>query len=327
MVSKKEVSRDKGFLAVEARTNVEVEETVCNGMAVIDINEIPDRLFELSTNPVLLGYKFLNTNYQLSLNVKKHADVGVLIAVVDSALFTATYSQEGSILYRMLLQIRNTQRQYVRISISSSSDYEIWSTLVAGSAVKPAKDSGTGMLMIPLKKSSKTDTTDASFQVELIYMIKSESLSGRGIISVELPYCDIPINQLFVNLFLPTSFKYGEFTGMREVQQWTSAVPYSQSSSGENTRVARAPQVQMSNLASNPLYMDDMMEKLDEMPRSRGMNKKKGGFGVLPVKVNVPTTGLDFKFEQLLVSEKHLTLTTDYRQFDKESVRRKNRCC
>ena len=38
-------------------------------------------------------------------------------------------------------------------------------------------------------------------------------LGERGSIRVHVPYCDIPVNKLFASVFLPTGYKYGEFTG------------------------------------------------------------------------------------------------------------------
>eukprot|EP01116_Phalansterium_solitarium_P021659 TRINITY_DN681_c0_g1_i2.p1 TRINITY_DN681_c0_g1~~TRINITY_DN681_c0_g1_i2.p1 ORF type:complete len:708 (+),score=229.45 TRINITY_DN681_c0_g1_i2:114-2126(+) len=200
----REVVRDKGYLAVEARTNVEVEEGgIVSGLAMVDISEIPDALFSMATNPLLLGYKFLLPQYRLSLDVKKHADVGVLIAVVDNARFTATYTEAGAMLYRLQLQVRNTQKQYVRISVPDKA-FDIWSTMVADRAVKPAMDS-EGRVMIPLQKASKADASknDTSFIVEFIYYVKHQELRRRGTLELPLPFCDIPVNYLSVQLFLP----------------------------------------------------------------------------------------------------------------------------
>jgi hypothetical protein len=69
-------------------------------------------VFDLASNPLLFGYKFLQPGYELVLDVKKHADVGVLIAVIDAAHFTAALSEEGSVMYKLLLSVKNTQKQY-----------------------------------------------------------------------------------------------------------------------------------------------------------------------------------------------------------------------
>jgi hypothetical protein len=87
--------------------------------------------------------------------------------------------------------------------------------------VKPAQDE-KGLVMIPLEKQSSKTAKDgsANCQVELVYLIKGAKLGKRGNIAISIPVCDIPINQLFVEVYLPDGFKYGEFTGMRE-RSWS----------------------------------------------------------------------------------------------------------
>lgn len=62
----------------------------------------------------------------MKIDVKKHEDVGVLIAVVEAAWYTVTVSEEGSMMYKLRMLVRNTQKQYLRVSIPS--EFEIWST-------------------------------------------------------------------------------------------------------------------------------------------------------------------------------------------------------
>ena len=49
--------------------------------------------------------------------------------------------------------MRNTQQQYARIELQPSC--EIWSVVVKGQAVKPARDKETNALMVPLEKGGK----------------------------------------------------------------------------------------------------------------------------------------------------------------------------
>jgi len=293
-----------------------VNVVVCKGLATLDVSELPDRLLEMSSNPVLHSYKFLNPSYSLSLNVKKHADVSVLIAVIDSAHYTVTYTEEGTILYKVLLKVRNNQRQFIRISASSSPNIEIWSTVVANNAVKPAKDS-SGMLMIPLQKTSKIDKSNAdpSFPVELVFILKTNKvIKDRGELSIELPYCDIPINQLFVSIFLPMEFIYGEFTGMREIISFSGNVPYQYESYVQVQSAKKSIQPQ-----SNPIYKDraDSVSSFDDDEDEsikETMISKSVLRGVVPVKVDMPTNGREFKFEQLFVSEKYIILKAAYKK-------------
>jgi hypothetical protein len=93
-------------------------------------------------------------------------------------------------------------------------------TAVENAPVKPAIDD-QNRIMIALKKQTKsTNSADAHkpFKVEFSFSMRIEAMSNRGTIAVALPSCDIPINHLFVQVFLPKSYKYGEFTGLRLIQ-------------------------------------------------------------------------------------------------------------
>ncbi len=78
----------------------------------------------------------------------------MLVAIVENAHLTLTYAPEGTMLYKYRLQIRNTQKQYLKLSMPDKLKFDIWSTVVDGAPVKPAADEAN-RIMIPLKKSSK----------------------------------------------------------------------------------------------------------------------------------------------------------------------------
>lgn len=104
-------SREKGFIAVEARTNVEVEQLGSPvGCVGLDVEELPSTLRNRASNSVLLAYKYLVTNYKLQLAVKKHDDVDVLIAAADSCHFQCTATEEGKVMYKLIMSLRNTQK-------------------------------------------------------------------------------------------------------------------------------------------------------------------------------------------------------------------------
>lgn len=120
---------------------------------------------------------------------------------------------------------------------------------------------------------------------------------GRsGTLDIQFSHCDIPINQLFVSVYVPDNYKYGEFTGMREVQYWSGTPPTSVAAPQQQQQLRSMDmmsQVQSSNIMWEPKRKTAMkMEKED----------RRGGHvrGVLPVKVDVPQTGKVFYFQQLL---------------------------
>lgn len=67
---------------------------------------------------MLLAYKYLVTNYKLSLAVKKHDDVDVLIAAADACHFQCTATEEGKMMYNLIMELRNTQKYASPASVS-----------------------------------------------------------------------------------------------------------------------------------------------------------------------------------------------------------------
>lgn len=72
MQTSKEVSRETGYIAVETRTNVEVNELKSDELSVVDIREVPDALNSMALNPLLLAYKFVCTDPSYSIAALTH---------------------------------------------------------------------------------------------------------------------------------------------------------------------------------------------------------------------------------------------------------------
>jgi len=301
------VSRDQGLIGIEARTNVELQYLQSEGLAFIDTSELSGPWWQRSSNPLLLAYKFLDANFTLALKVKKHGDVGVLIAVIESAHVTMTQTEEGRMITRMVASVRNTQKQFLRVAIPKDSD--VWTAVVGSRAVKPARDDD-GKLMIPLQKTTRQEDEQAAkhtlFTVELVYFQSMDRMNGWGRLNFQLPEVDLPNNKLFVSIWLPPAYIYGEFEGdVKEVETsyFSSSPPHASSVEDDGRTV---------QMVTNPLVSQVRQPMMDQKRPDRVPGSK--GMGVLPVKVDVPTNGTEFKFEQLLVSSAALRLTVDYRR-------------
>eukprot|EP01133_Synstelium_polycarpum_P017752 gene17752-21172_t len=296
-----EISREKGFLVVESTANVEVDQLHRDGLTLIDKTEVPRTLANMTSGPMLLSYKFLVPKYSLTIKITKHSDLQVLVAFCEAASFIATLSTEGSLLKKLVLKIRNTQQQYIRITIPHQ--FEIWSTIVASKAVKPALDE-SGTVMIPLNKSSGEKGIQKPFVVEIVYKHTDNiDLHNQGILSVQFPIIDIPISNLY-------EYKYGEIKGnIKEVRYFSESPPEGIAAEKEKRAVGRgggggmrrneeerymalAPQQMMSNAMplSNPMM-------LEGGTASNGEDTS----GLKPVIVSIPTSGQLIRLHQLLV--------------------------
>ena len=301
----KHVNREKGFLAIEARTNVEVSEIERFSLTRIASSELPKSLIHKSINPPLLSYKFLlSSESNLLLNVKKHDDAEVLVASIESAHLCGTLS-EDKILYHFIMNVRNNQTQFVRIRLPENSI--VWSSLVANRAVKPAKDN-QGYVMIPLQKSRTMDNKHEAFSVELVYLTnlqqKMNLNSKKGKISLSAcPLVDIPINHLFVTLKLPQNYKYSEFSGdLQEIPYFTSSPP------DPNCSAGMPIQQQIQQQQQNYAQFTNVKRK------EQRYGSKTMASGILPIKIQMPTAGKPFYFERLLVIDESFVVSVNYKR-------------
>jgi len=316
------VERQKGFVAIEARTNVEVTEGVVESVNRVDSNELPDALLNLAQSAVLCCYKFLGADWKLSFDVKRHQDVEVLVAVIDEAWMTSTVVSEGKMQTRLELKMRNTTKQYVRLKLPENT--RIWSTEVHGALVKPAYDAEQSTVMIALEKSSGESQGKETFWVDLVYITESlPKMKGNGTLQLKLPKLDLPVNHFFIEFYLPKNFKYAEFTGdLKELKKpyfsaQKSRIDDSDAFLYENPRGfrARADPVDLGGFQEQEL----VAEKSKEMRPSYSMagsavQKSRKTAGVKPVRVSMIMEGTRFLFERLLVENEMFEIEVEYEE-------------
>lgn len=80
---------------------------------------------------------------------------------------------------------------------------------------------------------------DDACLVEVVYLVKSTPLTTRGQLAIGFPQCDVPINQLFAATYLPYGYKYGQFTGLKEVTNWSATPPSKYSNAMQINRQRR----------------------------------------------------------------------------------------
>jgi len=332
------VERPRGFVGVEARPNVEITVARMEGLARVDIQELPRPLWDMADNPLLFGFKYLRAPCSVAVDVTKHEDVEVLVATIDAAFAEATMVAEGRVETRLTMLVRNNQKQFLRVQLPGDST--VWSTFVSDNPVKPATDrEHPGSLLISLEKSQVVQDLHRPFPVEVVYLTEIPELKRVGALSFVCPKVDVPINQLLVKLHVPEEFSYRTFRGSLKKVDAFSRPFYRRPEA--TRRPASAPVTMASNIAmSQVMDLDAPMETAEEdyelgdalggerqeagafafdggvgaVRSSRGLT---GGFamksrGVLPVRVEVPGQGRTYRFEKLLVIDEHPELQARY---------------
>ncbi len=274
--------RERGFVAIVALANVEVAGVPKGDASAVDASALPPELVGLTGQPVLLGYRYTGKAFSVPLEIRKHADVRVLVTLVDAAAVTATQTLDGRRITRMVYDVRNNRNQFLRVTMPK--DAEIWSLSVSGKAAQPARDE-QGKTLIPLVRSSGQHL--AAFPVEIVYVQKGEkpSAEGKGAIRVDLPRCDQPIMHVLCSLYLPEQGRYESFSGpLKHVEQFSDLQ--------ERTMPGGRPQV---------VSAQDEARQLEQAV-NQGL-RQAAPAGVTPIQVSLPTSGKLLRFQKVLVLE------------------------
>ncbi|NMB75542.1 MAG: hypothetical protein GYA21_10490 [Myxococcales bacterium] len=265
---------EQGRLAVEALSAVEVQALESDRdtrLLPLDVQELPRQLTLRTTNPVLMAYKYVHAEppFALTLEVRRHAELKVQVASIDHASYQTLFTRHGLSLTRVSYQIRNRRKQFLAVQLPEGS--ELWSAELAGQPVKPAAGAKPSQILVPLVNSA------VPFAVEIVYRTTVPKLGFAGWLRGSLPVPDVVEAQSSWDVFLPDDLEYGQVdTNMRVVVEAepTSAQP-------DMSAAARALAGEDTGAGETP----------------------GGGGGVLPLRMDVPTHGIHFRFEKLFANQ------------------------
>jgi hypothetical protein len=285
------VERAKGWVGVEARGNLEVNAGQVAGATPVDVRSLPAAILGITDQPVLLGYKYLGAEPAIPLVVAQHADVDVLVTLLDETRARTMWTRQGRRLTSVQYRVRNNRRQFLRLALPAGS--ELWSASVGGRAVQPAKASD-GRVMVPLIRSQATGGSLAAFEVEVVYVESTEATpdNGRGHFTAALPQADAPSTYVAWTIYSPEEAKVRK-------------------------RSAKGSLRFVEDL-SNPIPGDDAYYIETETPmfeQQAAIQNESGGLGTgsVPVPVSLPLQGDAVFFEKLLALDEPLQIEFDYR--------------
>ena len=204
------VERQTGSVAIGPRANVEIELVNIDGASQVDVKELPQDKLAGADIPILYALQYVRYPYSVGLDIKKHEDVAVLVAVVEAANITTVLGKDGQIIVSAKYQIKNRTKQYLDIALPKN--VEIWSTFVDGKAVKPAKTEENKILLPLVKYEEK----DRSFPVEIIYEVKRSKFFLFGRINLTAPQFDIPLTNVTWDVYMPFGYNYFNLSGNLE---------------------------------------------------------------------------------------------------------------
>ena len=285
------VDRTKGFVGVESRGNLEIKAGTVANATPVDVRALPAAILGITSQPVLLGFKYLGGDVEIPLAAAQHEDVDVLVTLLDETRARTMWTPEGRRLTSVKYRIRNNRRQFLRLALPKGA--ELWSASVGGRAVQPAKASDA-RVMVPLVRSQAAGGELAAFEVEIVYVEAGAAPSsrGRGEFKAELPRPDAPSTYVAWTVYAPNEAKVRKFTvdgTLRRVKYLSNPIP------AEDMNYVQA---------ANP-----------EVQQQAGQQANVGslGDGAVPVQVSLPLQGREINFERLLALDEALEVHFKYR--------------
>jgi len=203
--------RDKGFIAVAAATNVEINPVgKFENATTVDPSELPGELISMAGQPVLYAFKYLQHPVRVELSIVKHDDLAVKRTIVESAHLFTYLSPEGKCLTSARYRIKNNRKQYLELELPEGG--EGWGAYVDDLPVKAAKTED-GKILIPLRKTVPSASGDLEpFDIELVYF-QREPAGSWGQHRFEGPKLDVDAMEVQWHVFLPRDKRYAGFAG------------------------------------------------------------------------------------------------------------------
>jgi len=327
--------REKGFLGVELKGAAEVVASSAQGADALDVSELPGALISRSLKPLIFGFKYLRSPYALVLDIKKHEAVRVISTVIDLASGVTLITGDGKIVHRVVYSVRNTSKQFLELALPK--DAELWSVFVDGAPARPRRDGRK--LLIPLNRSREGASGLAAFDVEVIYHQKAPRFGTFGRRAAEFPVPDVIVSQALWSVYLPEEYDYLRFGGSVEKERSATGLRpllgFKRRAASRIEPAAPKPGEEMP-----PDYKDRVQRQADEMKKEFGAklaldqaqlasqaenelrftqrvrDVQAGGVvattGVLPIRVQIPTSGELYRFAETLISGEPVTLSLTY---------------
>ena len=174
---------------------------------------LPEDVVALSSERPALAYVIQRGRWRLACDIVLASEVKMPPTIIDRAAHTIVRRADGNIIARTSLEVRNRDRQFIRVRMPKGA--KVLVALVDDKSVAITKGAA-GEFILPLKKSIATVGGLVSFPVEIIYTQTSPGLGLRGELEHLLPRVDAPIAHTTCDLYLPDEFAFLNWRGPLE---------------------------------------------------------------------------------------------------------------
>jgi hypothetical protein len=256
----------------------------------------PDGVAEVGApDPTVpVNYSTAVATNRLTLTITRPEDISVQTATIDRAEAMTLLNEDGYMITRVVYEVRNHSQQFLKVRLPKLESYEteLWSTQVAGLAVRAGFDKENGVYNLPIISSQSERGESRAFPVELVFTIRTgKSLQAFNPIKMELPAAHLPISELSWVLYLPEGYEL-----MREVGNLDRSVKVS------DLKFLDKPDYFSSVSSAVNMQMRQKGNYQQTQQQTQSSSEKNFGMaGMLPVKFNIPKTQWATHFTMLQI--------------------------
>jgi hypothetical protein len=218
----------------------------------------------------------------MNLKVTRHEDVEGLPCAADSLQLTSFLTKDGELVTQASYVIRNNREQFIRITLPQGT--RLFSTFRNGAPIKPSLDQD-GRYLVPLEKATDTSGMAQAFNIEITYLTTLDKLKdGRGSITIETPQSDVMTKEVKWQIFAPKDYRW-------EVKDSTLQ---------DKTVEGRVVDLGPIDIYPNVNYG---LNKFDSQVSNVANMSEVTVTATLPVRFNVPRSGVELDLEKSIVVE------------------------
>lgn len=202
-----DVERSRGYVVLENLTADEVAPSTLRGVTTISPAELPPGLTETVRRQAVAAYRVADEAAGLVWQRQLREQEAGLAASINLADLTTVLHADGRYRARAAYHIRNFRLQFLELELPADS--RVWSVLVAGQPVRPARvvRADRTVTLLPLQKTS---AGDFSAKVIINYAGHVGRPLGRWTrVSPPAPRIlgDVPVSRTLWTLLLPREYQ------------------------------------------------------------------------------------------------------------------------
>ncbi len=298
-------SRQEGTIGVGVLSNVELTlDQFSNNVVQRDKRELPAWFSD--QGDVLFVYQHLSGGYNISMKLKHHDNLPVLDALVRRATIQSVIREDGKMITRYDMEVHNRGEQFIRCNWDDK--WQLWSVYCNNQPARPAYDSLTGQLLVPLEKSS--DQT-AITNVRIVYLSSESPFEFWGKQRITYPIVNMPMQEITGSVYVPEQLKQRKWSGSLRQSSYFNSNNSSNSTTTNN-----------STKSSNSSYSNNSNADLSfgatadlDLGGVAQIQQSQGEAGLLSIPVNIQFDGKSLPFSKIMAKPaEELNLSFSYYQ-------------